>query len=236
MRHDVHAMTPTVLDRPVYDEALAALVLGVPVSTLHWWLEGGIRRGRRYEPVLRPHPTGSKSVTWGEFVEARYLVGYRRDLRVQLSSLRAFIGKLRDDLGVTYPLAHALPWVGPDRRLLVTAQQDAGLPGELWACYEPPTGVALLTHPAESFLERVEFDDEEDGVVVRLHPAGRESPVVIDPEVRFGSPTVNGIPTEGLAELVRAGDSIEVVAADFDLPLDDLIAALGHENLQPRAA
>jgi uncharacterized protein (DUF433 family) len=119
---------------------------------------------------------------------------------------------------------------------LLVAQTQADLPVELWACVEPHTGVTLLTHPAESYLERIEFDGGDDGIAVRLWPAGPESPVVIDPEVRFGAPSVGGIPTEGLAELVRAGDSIELVADDFDLPLADVIAALGYEQRQQRAA
>ena len=40
LRHD-GCVAPTVLDRKLYDEALAAEVLGVPRPTLHYWLEGG---------------------------------------------------------------------------------------------------------------------------------------------------------------------------------------------------
>ena len=90
----------------------------------------------------------------------------------------------------------------------------------------------MLLPAAEAFLQRVEFDDAENGIVVRLHPDGRSSPVVIDPEVRFGSPSVYGIPTESLAEQVRAGDSIESVVQDFNLELDDVIAALRYESLR----
>jgi uncharacterized protein (DUF433 family) len=229
-------MSPSLLDRELYDEALAAEVLRVPSSTLHWWLEGGDQRGRHYEPVLRPQSTGSKTVTWGEFVEARYLREYRRTLGVQLSSLRQFIGYLRYQLGVPYPLAQAQPWVGPGRHLLVAAQEAADLPAELWVCVEPQSGITLLTHPAERFLERVSFDGDEDGIVIRLHPAGKESPVVIDPQVRFGAPAVGGIPTETLAEVVNAGDSIEMVAQEFGLPLEVVIAALGYESRQARQA
>jgi uncharacterized protein (DUF433 family) len=42
---------------------------------------------------------------------------------------------------------------------------------------------------------------------------------------------VRGIPTGAIAEQVRAGDSIESVASDFALSLEDVIAALGYENL-----
>jgi uncharacterized protein (DUF433 family) len=76
----------------------------------------------------------------------------------------------------------------------------------------------------------VEFDDDENGIVVRLRPDGRESPVVIDPEVRFGSPAVHGIPTDAISEQVRAGDSIESIVQDFSLELDDVVAALRYES------
>jgi uncharacterized protein (DUF433 family) len=226
---------PTILDRELYDDTLAAQLLGLPRSTLRYWLEGGDRRGRTYEPVLRSEPTGSHVVTWGEFVEAQYLREYRRTLGVQLPRLRAFIGYLRDGFGVPYPLAHARPWVGPGQRLLVSGQDAAGLPPELWACVEPQSGIRLLTHPAESFLERVEFDDRDTGVVIRLLPAGPESPVRIDPEIRFGAPIVRGIPTGILAEQVRAGDSVEAVASDFDLSLEEVVAALGYEGFRKQS-
>ncbi len=85
-------------------------------------------------------------------------------------------------------------------------------------------------------MERVEFDDSEVGFVIRVHPNGRESPVVIDPEVRYGTPNVEGIPTETLAELVMAGDSVESVAKDFDLKLGYVVAALGYERVTSLAA
>lgn len=224
-------MAVTILDRELYDEALAAEVLGVPRPTLHYWLEGGERRGRTYAPILRPVATGSNTVTWGEFVEARYLREYRRSLGASMQRLRAFIEHLRDELGMPYPLAHARPWVGPGRHLFISAQEQAGLPPNLWACVEPQTGVMLLLPPAESFLERVEFDAEGAGVVVRVRPSGPDSQVVIDPEVRFGSPSVRGIPTEAIAEQVAAGDSVESVTQDFGLDLPAVIDALRYEGV-----
>ena len=57
--------------------------------TLHYWLEGGTRRGRTYAPVVREQPTGSRAVTWAEFVEAGLLREYRRDLGIPMAELRA---------------------------------------------------------------------------------------------------------------------------------------------------
>jgi uncharacterized protein (DUF433 family) len=116
------------------------------------------------------------------------------------------------------------------------AQQESGLEPELWACFEPSTGTVLLTAPAESFLDRVDFDQGGEGVVSRLLPVGKESPVIIDPEIRFGSPAVAGIPTDTLAEMVRAGDSIESVASGYNLSLSDVVAALNYELSRAPAA
>jgi uncharacterized protein (DUF433 family) len=225
----------TVLDRELYDVPLAAEVLRMPSSTLQWWLDGGKRNGRLYESVIRPEPTGNKIVTWGELVEARYLLAYRRDLGVKLASLRKFIADVRQELGVPYPLAHERPWVGEGRQLMFSAQRSSELPEDLWAMWGTESGQILLTAPAESFLERIEF---EDGEAVRIHPAGPASPIIIDPKIRYGAASVHGIPTEALAEQVRAGDPIEMVAEDFDLSLDDLIAALDYEkvSITPAAA
>jgi hypothetical protein len=73
-------VTVAILEREMYTEAAAAALLRVAPSTLHWWLEG---RLPRYRPVIRVEPTGSRVVTWAEFVEAALLRSYRRDHEVQ---------------------------------------------------------------------------------------------------------------------------------------------------------
>src|SRR4051812_6428581 len=59
-----------VLDREMYTEPGAARLLGIPLGTLHYWLEGGKRRGKTYKPVIREQAIGARTVTWAEFVEA----------------------------------------------------------------------------------------------------------------------------------------------------------------------
>lgn len=50
----------SVLDREMYSEAEAARLLRVAQSTLHYWLDGGTRRGRQYKPVIRAEPRDSR--------------------------------------------------------------------------------------------------------------------------------------------------------------------------------
>ncbi len=93
--------------------------------------------------------------------------------------------------------------------------------------WEAAGGQILLIATAESFLERVEFEGDE---AVRIRPVGHQSPIVIDPLVRFGMATLKGIPTEAISEQVDAGDPIEVVADDFDLDVAEVVAALAYEK------
>ena len=76
-----------ILDRELYTETEAARLLRLAPSTLHWWLEGGERRGRAYRPVLRVEPTGSRLISWAEFVEAGLLRQDRRVHQVPLPQL-----------------------------------------------------------------------------------------------------------------------------------------------------
>jgi uncharacterized protein (DUF433 family) len=94
---------------------------------------------------------------------------------------------------------------------------------------EVTSGQLLLGRAAESFIEHVEFSEEGDNSAVRVFPAGKQSPVVIDPRRSFGAPSIRGVRTEALAELIDAGESPEGVAEDFDLPVELVKAAVAYE-------
>jgi uncharacterized protein (DUF433 family) len=216
-----------LLERPVMTAREAARQLDIPPTTLMHWLEGEARADTWYPPVLREEPTGSNEIVWGEMVEARYLRAYRQ--RVSMQQLRQFITGLRREFGLNYPLAHSKPFVGPGRRLLLELQEDAGLPASMRMVYEVTTGQLILDSRVDEFLARVTFDDEGERQVQRMHPAGRNSPVVMDPRVGSAASTVRGIRTEVLSELADSDVSVEEIAADFHLPVAVVKAALSYE-------
>lgn len=229
MSHDRHM--ETVLDRDLYSETEAARLLALAPSTLHWWLEGGERRGRSYRPVLRVEPTGSRSVSWAEFIEAGLLRQYRRVHQVPLPELRKMIDILREQWGA-HPLVHQQPYIGPGRRLLVEAQEEAGVRAD-YQLVAPVGGQLVLLPPAEAFVEKVEWDQD---LPVRWRPhADPKSPVRIDPEVRFGRPAVRGISTEVVWEHVETDESFDEVADEFELTADEVRWAYAYE-VSARAA
>ncbi len=75
----------------------------------------------------------------------------------------------------------------------------------------------------------------KNGVPVRLFPFSRDPvpdaprTVVIDPEIRFGRPTVKGAPADVLAERWHAGDKSAELAEDYGLTTDEVDEALRFE-------
>ncbi|HEY5181993.1 MAG TPA: hypothetical protein VIJ07_19865 [Dermatophilaceae bacterium] len=215
----------TVLDREMYTEAGAARLLRVPPGTLHYWLEGGTRGKKVYKPVIREEATGSRSVTWAEFVEASLLRQYRRKHNVPMLELRGFIDRLRERMGAPYPLAHYRPYVG-DRRLIFEAQNEAKL-GADFALVAEVSGQYILTSPSQDFFERVTWEGD---IAARWRPdANADSPVIIDPDIRSGRPSVGGISTEILWEQAEAGEDERDLADTYGLNVTQVRWALAYE-------
>jgi uncharacterized protein (DUF433 family) len=213
-----------LLEREVYSEAEASRHLGMPQSTLHYWLEGGTRGRKTYLPIIRDEATGSRIVTWGEFVEAGLLRQYRNE-KVPMVQLRLFIQTLRDEMGVPYPLAHARPWIS-GRELLREAQDRSGLGTDYWLV---ASDQLVLTFPGEAFMRRVRWDERGEvvsGYRPQLEPG---SPVLIDPLVRFGRPSVKGVSTEAIADEIESGASMQEAADDFGLEVADVRWAYAFE-------
>jgi uncharacterized protein (DUF433 family) len=87
-------------------------------------------------------------------------------------------------------------------------------------------------------LIALHFDrvERKDNVPIRLYPFTRDPAlevprfVVIDPEVRFGRPTVKGVPTDVLTDRWRAGDNSTSLAEDYCLTTDGVDEAIRYES------
>lgn len=77
-----------------------------------------------------------------------------------------------------------------------------------------------------------EFDYENDaGLAIRWHVAGRKESVVIDPRVQFGAPSVEGVATWVFSGRWEAGETIDEIADDFGVSKADVKAALVFEGV-----
>jgi uncharacterized protein (DUF433 family) len=116
-----------------------------------------------------------------------------------------------------------------DKGLVLEVQERTDLPQAIAIVIRSGQQI-LLADDASRFVRKAEFQAPDDGDVARLRPAGPASPVVIDPLVRFGRPSVEGVSTERLWELSDAGESFGEIAGGYDLPEEMVRAAVAYEE------
>jgi uncharacterized protein (DUF433 family) len=217
--------TIDLLDRPVYGMSQVDGLLGLNSGTARRWIDGYTRGAKEYPPVVRFESSGSDVVTWGEFVETRFLAEYR-EKGVPLIRMRPAIDVLRERFGSRYPLAQARPFVA-DRELVMAAQEEVSLERALYLVVVRK-GQLMLNEPAENFYRSVDFASP-DGIVTRVRPLHANSHVVMDPLRQFGQPVVRSVPTEVIAEQMRAGDRLEAIAEIYELTMEQVEAAIQYE-------
>lgn len=214
----------SLLDRVVYTYTDTDRHLGLPWGTARRWLNGYVRSGTAYPPVLREEPIDADAVTWGEFVETRLLSEFR-ERGVSLQRLRPAVQRLRDEFG-GYPLAHARPLLEVEgRELVLQVQQESGVPDAL-RLVVVRNGQGMLTSASKRFVDSVDYDA---GRVARILPRGHGSPVVIDPERQSGRPVVRAVPTDVIVEQFNAGESIRDIAELWSLDPAEVESAIRFE-------
>lgn len=218
--------TVDILDRPLYGMHQVDRILALTPGTARRWIEGYARRGRMYDPVVRPEATHDEVVTWGEFVETRLLAEYR-EAGVPLIRMRPAIIRLRHGFDTRYPLAHARPFLSVEgRELVMRIQREVDLEEALLLVIVRNHQL-VLSAPAEQFVKSVEFG--ADDVVTAMKPLPAVEHVVVDPLRQFGEPVVRSVPTEVIAELMRAGDRLQMIADLYDLTMEEIEAAVRYE-------
>lgn len=222
-----------LLARPVYGMAQVDWVLGLRSGTARRWIDGYERRGIDYPRVVRLEATGDEVVTWGEFTEARLLAEFR-DQGVPVQRMRPAVERLREIFNTAYPLAHGRPWIdAAGKELVLRVQEEVDLDRKLLLVVVRNDQL-MLTLPTEHFVESAEFD--ERGVVRRLRPMTELESVWLDPLRQFGEPVVRSVPTEVIAEQVRAGDTPAHIAELYELSEADVLQAIRYELIRGRDA
>ncbi len=225
-----------LLERPVYGLPQVDRILSLPGGTARRWIDGYRRGNKSYPPVIREESTGADVATWGEFVETRLLAEYR-DMGVPMIRMRPIVVALRGELQTPYPLASARTWLAVDGRELVRRlQDDVGLDRH-FRLVEVRTGQGVLwSRQADDFRKSIEWTEDATERLPRfLRPVHDIEQVVIDPLRGFGEPVVRGVRTEVIAELVRAGDTPEMIADLYDLDRSTVDAAVRYELLRGAA-
>ena len=200
---------------------------------------GGALRGH-YQPDYpqlaeteqRPAPLAprerGKALSYLQLIELA-VVAAARDTGVPLWAVRATREYMRKEFNADFPFAQ-YRFKTDGKKLWIDYMDVIGKKGK-GKLLETSGKGQLWWSDIVGRLEQFEYD-KKLGLAVQWHVAGRQSPVLIDPRVRFGAPAVDGVPTRLLAARWDGGESPKEIAEDFDMTVRHVVAALEFEGIE----
>lgn len=223
LRHNTERSLTTkneVLHAPAYPIAEAARYLRVSSATLRSWFVGrpypttkGTSQFRRVLQAASEDPT---LLSFSNLVEAHVLRSLRSEHGVPLAQVRQALEYAEKKLHIQRLLLHEELRTAGGKLFLDRFGELVNLSA---------SGQLAMREVFEAHLDRVAYGKERSAV--RLYPfvmseAGDTKPIVIDPSISFGRPVVDRafVSTRAIAERLDAGESIEDIAADYELTED----------------
>lgn len=229
----------------IYSRADVARLLHLAPGRVTSWVRGyryawgpKERRRRGEQPaVIRtdiPFIEGSLSVSFLELVEL-FVVKQFRDEGIPLQTVRVAWNHAARAFKTLHPFADRR--VFTDGGHIFMALREDDLAPDVLEVSSRRMPFQIIAGPIfKHSVEGIEFD-EHTALARRWWPHGRHLPIVLDPAIAFGAPVVQGtrVPTAIIARYSETR-SIKVVAEAFELPSEQVKAAVEFESRLARAA
>lgn len=228
--HDHIANASTPLGTGIYSVPEAARVTGIHRSRIRRWMRGySYRRadGRvrsaaiwhgQLEPLDKTFALGFRDLMELRFVDAFLKAG------VSWKTMRRAHDQARQELATEHPFC-SNRFVTDGRSLLLREAEESG-DAALLDIVSRQREFARIVEP---FFKQLEFSPDQK--LLRWWPLGRERAVVLDPSRNFGQPSVavSGVPTQVLAESLKANGSAEEVARWYEVRPEEVRDAATFE-------
>ena len=218
-------------DRRLYTVAGAARYVGMPPSTLDTWARGYERRppGR---PVVTQGPVitaletsdaGRRTIPFIGLVEAAVVQAFRQT-GLPLQRIRRALEVLVKQGDLEYALASKKLFSDGANVLFDYAASENDLQLRLLTVVS--SGQRVFHEVIQQYLTRITFGDNwatELILPVTVRPLLR-----VIPDVAGGDPVFmkGGAPLSAVRSRIAGGEPLESVAADYDVPIDDIAESL----------
>jgi uncharacterized protein (DUF433 family) len=228
--------------QPLYTVAQAARLVGMPPSTLASWAKGYTHRfaGRATVakgPVITavdPAFGGGPSIPFVGLVEAMVVQAFRRT-ELPLQRIRRALDVLAAQGELQHALASRKLYTDGAEILYDYARGEGD--GQLRLLTVLSSGQRVFHEVIGSYLERIHFDDDPWATEL-IVPVTQHEILRVRPDVASGDPLFmsGGAPLSAVLSRHRAGEPVESIADDYDLPVDDIREALDAIGATPIAA
>ncbi len=198
--------------RPMYSISRAAHLSGLTTYNIRRWLYGIDQPSQQMQPVF---PDAHRDLPYISFLQLVELViaKHFRGKRIRLERIRRAHSFAKTAFTTDYPFAHLnLKTFGVN--ILVEFQEKEPGPSLLSL---DPGGQWMFPGVVAEEISKIEFLNE---LAARWYPLGMTVPLVIDPRMAAGQPTIpdRGITVATVFKRWEANESIKSMADDFDIP------------------
>ncbi|MDR3725970.1 MAG: DUF433 domain-containing protein [Terracidiphilus sp.] len=212
-------------DLPVYSLAEAAAFLDIPNSTLRWWVVGGVSGpSRHWNAPLIERPVGSSDlISFNNLAELHILSVTTKQHKLKLKAIRDAVEHVKSQFPSAHPLLSEAFFTDGKDLFIKTIQQTINVTKQ---------GQLALKPILDLYLERIVRDDQF--MPVKIYPLTRgqqsEKVVSIIPTVSSGRPVIDGygVPVSSIWGRFRGGDSPDLLAEDYEIPLDRIKGAIKY--------
>ena len=205
---------------PLYTVSEAAHLARVSPTTVRSWLFGTEK-----SESLFPH-SRTPMVSFLQLIEVVVAARFRKSERVSLARLRKAHINACEDLNLQFPFAYEqLELVGGHIVRILYTESTA-------ASYQSMDEPSQWTLPGlvAGVKRQIRYEHE---LAAQWYPAGTDVPIVIDPRITSGLPTISGrgVTVQIIRKRFLAGQDIDFIARDFDINKDVVEDAVRYGEL-----
>ncbi len=200
---------------PLYSFQEAGRLAHVSSSTVRNWLYGYSTDYGYVPPLFTQQEEQGAMVSFLQLVEIVVAGRFRKADRTPFKTVRQAYLNLKKETGLAYPFArYDLEALG--RHILMPLGRtgsDTSL--------QTADSLSQWTLPSLVTDAQEQFDYELD-LVSRWYPIGKTVPIVIDPQISTGLPTIvgRGVTVGGIVKRWKAGQLMDFIAEDLVLQRD----------------
>jgi len=227
--------------RPLYTVSYAARLVGMSPSTLSTWLKGYERKGPGRPAVVQgpvitsvpPQGPGGATVPFVGLVEATVVQAFRRT-QLPMQRVRAALRLLAEQGELDHPLASNRLYSDGAQVLFDSAKKSSD--GQLRLLTVVSSGQRVFHEVIQDYLARIHFDGAWAAELIV--PVTERELLRIRPSVASGDPLFvhGGAPLSAVLSRYRAGESVQSLADDYEVPVDEIEEVLRDLRVAAQAA
>ncbi len=224
-------MKSTYFTTGIYTVGDAARMTGVSTGRIRRWLRGYRYRSRKkaysspplWQGQWQPIDDGL-ALGFLDLIEVRFVDAFLK-AGISWTTLRQARKRAQEKFKVSHPF-RTNRFVTDGRETFVELHRGTGEPSLLDIVRRQQVFAPII----KAFPKELEF--AADSGLVRWWPLGEKRFVVLDPTRNFGRPILDrhGVPTEVLANAVKAAGSVAEVAHWYEVPEQEIQDAVAFEQ------